>query len=198
MLLGLYPFAKRVTNYPQVILGIPVASGIIMGSAGLTVDPIGVWLNQVGISGLGGALGCFYVANLLWTIIYDTIYPHQDVVDDAKGGVKSIAVRHQKNTEVLILTLAVMQVSLLLATRILGDSGPLYYIGTLGAGVSLARMIWRVDSKQPSECMWWFKNGAWFVGASITLGLLGQYTSTALDYDEDPGDDTVVHEKRTQ
>ncbi len=104
MLPGLYPFAKRVTNYPQVILGFTVASGIIMGSAGLTVDPIGVWLNQVGISGLGGALGCFYVANLLWTIIYDTIYAHQDVVDDAKGGVKSIAVRHQKNTKVLILT----------------------------------------------------------------------------------------------
>jgi len=198
MFLGSYTFAKRVTNYPQVILGFPVALGILMGITGSTVDPIGVWLSQGRNSGLCGALGCFYVANLLWTIIHDTIYAHQDVVDDAKAGVKSIAVKHQKDTKVLISTLAVMQVSLLLATGILGDLGPLYYSGILGAGLSLATMIWRVDLKQPSECMWWFKNGAWFVRASITPGLLGQYTSTALDYDEDREDDTVVHTKHTQ
>lgn len=185
-LLGLYPFAKRVTNYPQVILGFPVAWGVFTGCASLGLDPVATWLGREGDSAIGSALGCFYLANIIWTIIYDTVYAHQDVVDDAKAGVKSIAVRHADHAKALLSSLAMLQTSMFLATGVLAEMGPPYYVGILGAGTSLATMIWRIDLKQPSECMRWFKNGAWLVGGSVTFGLLGQYLLVKLDLNGDP------------
>ena len=188
-ILGLYPFAKRVTHYPQVILGVPVAWGVFLGSAALGCDPVALWLGQGSQSGVGGALGCFYMANIAWTVIYDTIYAHQDVKDDAKAGVKSMAVRHLYNTKTLLSWLAVVQTSLLLATGMLAEMGSAYFVGSCGAGVSLATMIWRVDLKRPSECMWWFKHGTWFVGGSITLGLVGEYFTMLRSDSNEAGQD---------
>ena len=170
VLLGLYPFAKRVTNYPQVVLGFPVAWGLIMGSTALGVDPFG------SPSAVMVATGCFYASNIAWTIIYDTIYAHQDVKDDAKAGVKSIAVRHKDSTKLLLSGLAVAQVSLLTATGVLTGAGPVYFAGTCGsAAASLAIMISKVDLEKPSDCSWWFVNGTWFVGLGVAGGLFGEY-----------------------
>ncbi|KAF2236999.1 4-hydroxybenzoate polyprenyl transferase, partial [Viridothelium virens] len=175
-LLGFYPFAKRITNYPQVILGFPVAWGIFMGSAALGFDPIVTWIAEGNLHGIGAAFGCLYASNLVWTIIYDTIYAHQDVEDDKKAGVKSIAVKHKTNTKPLLSALSVVQMSTLVAAGVLSGMGPVYYVVSCGgASASLAAMVWNVELGSPKSCMWWFKNGALLVGGTITLGLFGEY-----------------------
>lgn len=65
MLAGLYPLAKRYTNYPQIVLGIGFNSGIII--AALTGNP------EVNLS----ILLPFYTSGILWTLIYDTAYAYQ-------------------------------------------------------------------------------------------------------------------------
>ena len=174
VVLGLYPFAKRFLNYPQVVLGFPVSWAIFMGMTAVNVDPH--ILVSDGNFGIAAGMACFYASNVAWTIIYDSIYAHQDVKDDQVAGVKSIAVHWRERTKALLSGLAIAQVAMLVATGAFSDLGPLYYITSCGCtAASLAVMIRRVDLSKPSDCMWWFKNGAWFVGGSITTGLLGDY-----------------------
>ena len=183
VLLGFYPFAKRVTNYPQVILGFPVAWAMYMASSSLGVNPLALLLSDCGggsslSPSVAPAMICFYAANFAWTVIYDTIYAHQDVEDDAKAGVKSIAVRHRYNKKAVLSGLAGVQLSLLVATGLLTGFSPVYFVGSCGgSAVALAVMIRSVDLKQPGSCAWWFRWGAWFVGGSVVSGLLGEYSS---------------------
>ena len=173
-LLGFYPFAKRLFNYPQVVLGFPMSWAIFMGMSAVNTDPHTMFMD----SNLGAvaAMACFYVSNIAWTVIYDTIYAHQDVRDDSAAGVKSIAVHWRERTKFLLAGLAVTQVTLLVATGALTGLGPWYYTASCGGtAASLVTMIYRVDLTKPSDCMWWFKNGAWLVGGSITAGLFGEY-----------------------
>lgn len=66
--------------------------------------------------------------------------------------------------------------TMLVAAGAFTGLGPVYYSASCGAtAASLAVMVYRVDLTKPSDCMWWFKNGAWFVGGSITAGLFGEY-----------------------
>ena len=169
--------------------------GLDVGSTALGVNPLAIWLGQSGSIDLEASLGCFYFANVAWTIIYDTIYAYQDVADDAKAGIKSMAVRHLATTKTLLSGRTIVQISLLLSTGLLASLGLQYFIGTFGAGTSIAAMIWKVDLTKPSECMWWFKNGAWFVGGSIVLGLLGQYMVTLMDLRDDQEQIKKIDEK---
>ncbi len=156
------------------MLGFPVALGTFMGSTALGVDPY--LLLFEGSSPAIVAMACFYASNVAWTIIYDTIYAHQDVEDDSKAGVKSIAVRHKDSSKVLLSALAITQVALLAVTGISTGMGPVYFAGVCGGvGTSLLVMVRKVNLSEPNECMWWFKNGTWFVGGAITTGLFGEY-----------------------
>ena len=189
VLMGVYPFAKRVTYYPQVVLGIPIAWGVCLGAATLAMDPVTTWLvvgqredsivagfnGGDGDDGGVGALACLYVANFLWTIIYDTVYAHLDVADDAKAGVMSLAVRYRDSAKALLATLAAGQTAALLAAGVLARFGVPYFVGAVGAGGSLTVMVWSVDLRVPGQCLWWFRNGVWCVGGCLAGGLLGQY-----------------------
>ena len=194
VLLGLYPFAKRVFNYPQVVLGFPVSLAIFMGMSAVSVDPYTFLLSNGNPSVAAGMIS-LYASNIAWTIIYDTIYAHQDARDDAVAGVKSIAVHWGQRTKGLLSGLAVAQVTMLVAAGAFTGLGPVYYAASCGAtAASLAVMIHRVNLAKPSDCMWWFKNGAWFVGGSIAAGLLGEYLHGLMganpreeDFEDDQG-----------
>ncbi|KAI9857134.1 MAG: Para-hydroxybenzoate--polyprenyltransferase, mitochondrial precursor (PHB:polyprenyltransferase) [Trichoglossum hirsutum] len=168
LLWGIYPFAKRFTDYTPLILGFPFASSIFIGSHAIEVDPLtsSTFLPTI----------CLFTANVLWTTIYETIYAHQDIKDDAKAGVKSMALRFSNGTKVLTSVLAVAVVSLLLTLGVLMEMSLVYVIATCGGtAVSLAAMIGLVDLSSPASCAWWFKLDFWLVGGSMVCGLLGEY-----------------------
>jgi 4-hydroxybenzoate polyprenyltransferase len=128
-----------------------------------------------------------YTSNVAWTVLYDMIYAHMDIKDDSKAGIKSIALKHDKQTKQILSGLAVTQVGLLAAAGMAAGAGPIFFIGSCGgATVTLAIMIRKVNLKSVKDCWWWFVNGCWLTGSIISAGLgteyLVQYSKTG---DED-------------
>jgi 4-hydroxybenzoate polyprenyltransferase len=177
----MYPLAKRVTYYPQFVLGLTFSWGAMLGFPALGVDLLG---SQPALT----AAACLYSSNVAWTVLYDMIYAHMDIKDDAKAGIKSIALRHDKDTKAVLTGLAAVQIGLLGAAGAALGMGPAFFIGSCGgAAVTLGTMIWRVKLKDVTNCWWWFVNGCWITGGSISIGLLGEYyarLSTPTDSDE--------------
>ena len=168
-IISLYPLAKRVTHYPQVVLGFAWSWGVIMGFPAMGID----LLAPESFTALAAA-GALYAANIAWTVLYDTIYAHQDVRDDTRIGIKSMAVKHGAKT--LLAGLAAVQVSLLAVTGWTIGAGPIYFLGTCGgAATATTTMIWHVRLDRPENCWWWFKWGCWFTGGSVASGLMGEY-----------------------
>ncbi|KAL8746680.1 MAG: hypothetical protein Q9190_001334 [Brigantiaea leucoxantha] len=172
-----YPWAKKHTNNPQMVLGLCLAWGVIMGSLAVGVEPfeIGMWgarsMPRVEYSTL-----CLFLANVLWTILYDTVYAHQDLEDDIKVGIKSLAVLYRDHTKSLLWQLLILMSGLLITYGKLAEMDILYYIVAAGgSSLSLGLMISMVDLKSSESCWWWFSNGFWLTGGSITGGLLLGY-----------------------
>lgn len=164
-----YPLAKRVTNYPQAVLGLAFSWGAIMGFPALGVDLLA---NHDALM----AAGALYSSCIAWTVLYDMIYAHMDIKDDVAAGIKSIALRHEHNTKAVLSGLAVTQVSLLAAAGVAAGAGPVFFVGSCGSAMlSLGLMIWKVQLKNVKNCWWWFKNGCLLTGGGITLGLLAEY-----------------------
>lgn len=169
-----YPLAKRVTNYPQCVLGLAFSWGAIMGFPALGVDLLA---NHDALL----AAGALYSSCVAWTVLYDMIYAHMDIKDDVAAGIKSIALRHEHNTKAVLSGLALTQVSLLGAAGLAAGCGPVFFVGSCGGAIlSLGLMIWKVQLKNVKNCWWWFKNGCLLTGGGITLGLLGEYATQYL------------------
>lgn len=169
LLVTVYPLAKRVTNYPQLVLGFTFSWGAIMGFPALGID----LLHDTGALAAASAL---YGSCVVWTVIYDMIYAHMDVKDDIRAGIKSIALAHGVNAKQILSRLAVLQVGLLAAAGVCSGAGPLFFIGSCGGTVAtLAIMIRRVRLNDVRSCWWWFRYGCWFTGGSIAAGLAGDY-----------------------
>jgi len=109
------------------------------------------------------------------------IYAHQDIRDDAKAGIRSIARRHESNTKAVLGGLALLQTGLLAGAGVAIGAGPVFFVGTCGsAALTTAIMIVRVNLKSPADCWWWFRKGCWFTGGGISLGLFGEYLAQYL------------------
>jgi 4-hydroxybenzoate polyprenyltransferase len=179
-ILLVYPLGKRVTDFPQVILGIAFGMPIFLCGAALDADPLLLSdLNRFAAETddlhLVAAV-CFYIASILWTVIFDTIYAHQDAKDDAKVGVRSLAVRLGDRTKQALSVLTAAQVMLLFAAGVACNFSAIYFAGScVGTAVSLAALLWFVDLRHSASCAWWFFPGSHLVGASIVAGLLGEY-----------------------
>jgi 4-hydroxybenzoate polyprenyltransferase len=141
------------------------------------------------------AAACLYGSNVAWTVLYDMIYAHMDIKDDAKAGIKSIALKHDKDTKAVLSGLAVVQLGLLASAGVAAGLGPVFFVGSCGgAAVTLGTMIWRVRLKEVKNCWWWFKNGAWFTGGAIALGLAGEYVARLMGvYEEEQERKGVEH-----
>jgi len=169
LLVTVYPLAKRVTHYPQFVLGLTFSWGAIMGFPALGIDLIH---DQAALA----AAGFLYTSNIAWTVLYDMIYAHMDIKDDPKAGIKSIALKHDKDTKRILSGLAVTQIGLLAAAGVATGAGPVFFIGSCGgAAISLAIMIRRVNLKSVKDCWWWFVNGCWMTGGVISAGLGADY-----------------------
>ncbi|KAI8673581.1 4-hydroxybenzoate polyprenyltransferase, mitochondrial [Fusarium keratoplasticum] len=181
LLVASYPLAKRVTYYPQAVLGLTFSWGAIMGFPALGIDLLS---NTPALT----AAACLYASNIAWTVLYDMIYAHMDIKDDVKAGIKSIALKHDAETKQVLTGLAATQISLLAAAGFAAGAGPAFFIGSCGgAMVTLGVMIKRVNLKSVKDCWWWFINGCWITGGVISLGLAADY---AVRYVQEPEDDT--------
>lgn len=163
-----YPLAKRVTYYPQFVLGLTFSWGAMMGFPALGVDLLA---NGTALT----AAACLYASNVVWTVLYDFIYAHMDVRDDVKAGIKSIALAHDQSKRLLV-GLAAAQVGFLTAAGVAAGAGPAFFVGSCGgAVVTLGYMIRKVNLQSVQDCWWWFVNGCWLTGGVISAGLAVDY-----------------------
>lgn len=170
LVVAIYPAMKRFTNYPQVVLGTAFSWGALLGfpALGLSLtDPV-----------VGATAACLYTSNAAWTILYDTVYAHQDIQDDKKAGVKSAAIASEGRTRVFLSVLGVAQISLLAGAGAISGMGPAFFVGSCGgAALGLAWMIKRANFKRVDDCWWWFKWCAWTVGGlAVGGGLVAEYS----------------------
>ncbi|PLB43378.1 UbiA prenyltransferase [Aspergillus steynii IBT 23096] len=167
---ALYPFCKRFTNYPQAILGVPLALAILVSAYSL--DTHTSFFDEQNTP----ATLALCAAEILWTMIYDTIYAHQDLQDDVRAGVKSMAVRFRHSTKPLCSVLAVLQLAILALAGVYTDMPASYFlVGVGGTAVALVVMIAAVDLMVPASCARWFKLGFCFVGGCMNGGFLVAY-----------------------
>jgi 4-hydroxybenzoate polyprenyltransferase len=179
LFVAVYPLAKRVTNYPQFVLGLTFSWGALMGFPALGIDLLS---NMPALI----SAACLYGSCVAWTLVYDMIYAYQDIKDDVKAGIKSIALAQQHNAKTFLSVVAGVQVALLAGSGLAIGAGPLFYGGVCGgAAATLGYMIRKVDLSSVTDCWAWFKRGAWFTGGAISLGLAGEYLAHAMGlYDE--------------
>lgn len=192
-----YPWAKRHTHLAQFVLGICLAWGVFIGSIALhhqpfawrqvrLADPHGTSAMERSSTKMGnevfdaGVISLF-LACVFWTVIYDSIYAHQDVEDDIKLGLKSTAVLFRGYIKpVLGVLLGVMLSLLFCCGNHFGFELPYYLFSMMGSGVVLGAMAIQVDLENSANCWWWFKHAFWAVGCSIFLGLFSQYPAAMI------------------
>lgn len=160
----LYPFAKRFTYYPQAVLGSTFGVGSLLCARSVDFNPL---QDEILVPS-----ACIVGINACWSMIYDTIYAHQDVADDIHVGVKGMAVKYQ-NSKVLLSFLSFVMVSMLATIGVQTELGLGYFVFAIGGtSLSLAVTIKSVNLKDEINCGWWFSHGYSLVGMSILSGLL--------------------------
>ncbi|KAK3328244.1 UbiA prenyltransferase family-domain-containing protein [Cercophora scortea] len=161
-----YPFAKRHTHLAQLVLGVCLTWGIMVGSSAMGVyQP---WWDPSTV--------CLFVGSIMWVVIFDTIYAHQDLADDLRVGVKSTAVLFGSWAREILWVLGAGMVAALAASGYYGRMGLAYYALTVGGcAVSMGAMVAKVDLKDPASCWTWFSQGFWSTGVAIASGLLVEF-----------------------
>jgi 4-hydroxybenzoate polyprenyltransferase len=125
-----YPFMKRITYWPQVVLGLAFSWGALMGFA-------------VTLGTLGSPALVLYAGSIAWVTGYDTIYAHQDREDDALIGVKSTALLFGARTPMMLTLFYGLAVLLIGAAIFLCGSGWLAYAGLMAFA---AHLVWQIRS----------------------------------------------------
>ena len=158
LLVGLYPLAKRVTWWPQLVMGFTFGFGAPMGYV-------------AGADRIDGAWVAIYGAAILWDLGFDTIYAHQDREDDALVGVKSTARLFGERTKpFLALCYAGTLVALAVAGWAAGLS-PWFYAALVLPAPLLARQVNALDINDPALCLRLFKLNR-ETGLAVALALL--------------------------
>lgn len=112
-----------------------------------------------------------YLSGVCWTLVYDTIYAHQDKLDDAKIGVKSTALHFGDRTKDICMRFAVGQAVLASAAGINAGSGMLHFLGIAGMFGHLAWQIRTVNVDDPDDCLAKFKSNT-SAGVILLGGML--------------------------
>jgi len=157
----IYPFMKRFTNLPQVILGVAFSWGTLMAFTAQTgAIPEGAYL--------------LFIANVLWTIAYDTEYAMVDREEDLKLGLKSTAILFDTADRTMVALLhGMFLVSLMLVANRF-ELGGWFYTGLLVAAILVLYQLFLIRERDPSECFKAFLNNNW-IGAAIFAGVVLNY-----------------------
>ncbi|XP_027980011.1 4-hydroxybenzoate polyprenyltransferase, mitochondrial isoform X2 [Eumetopias jubatus] len=148
-----YPLMKRITYWPQLALGLTFNWGALLG-----------WSAVKGSCDPSVCLP-LYFSGIMWTLIYDTIYAHQDKRDDALIGLKSTALRFRDNTKRWLSGFGVAMLGALSLVGVNSGQTAPYYTALAVVGAHLAHQIYTLDIHRPEDC--WDK-----FTSNRTLGLI--------------------------
>ncbi len=157
----LYPLAKRVTDWPQAVLGVIFSWAAPVGYAAV-------------MGGLDGAALTLWAAGFFWILGYDTIYAHQDREDDALVGIRSSALRLGEKTRPFLILCYGLTMGLLALAGWLAGLAPWYLLGLALPGAMLARQVLQLDIADPALCLRLFKANRDVGLAIATAFLLGR------------------------
>lgn len=157
-----YPFMKRWHHLPQVHLGAAFSWGIPMAFTAITgeMPPLVAWL--------------LFLANVLWTTAYDTMYAMCDRDDDLKIGVKSSAILFGQHDRLIIGILQLLTLVLLGWIGLLSGRGGWYWLGCGVAIVLCVYQQWLIRNREPLPSLRAFLNNHW-LGMAVFLGLAVDY-----------------------
>ena len=154
----LYPLAKRVTNWPQAMLGLTFS-----------------WAAPEGIAAATGQVGALalvlWAAGFLWILGYDTIYAHQDRADDAMVGIGSTALHWGERTRPFLAACYAGVVALLVAAGVMAGLSWLFLPAMLLPAALLARQVVTLDIHDPARCLRLFQSNR-DVGLAVALAFL--------------------------
>jgi 4-hydroxybenzoate polyprenyltransferase len=142
---AVYPFMKRITYWPQIVLGLAFSWGALMGWP--------AWFGR-----LDAPAWLLYAGSIAWVIGYDTIYAHQDTEDDALIGVKSTALLFGQRTKPMLALFYAIAVALIGAAGYAAGGGIVLAIGLAAFAAHLAWQVVRLDIANPDVCLAVFKS----------------------------------------
>lgn len=156
-----YPFMKRVTNLPQVVLGAAFGWSIPMAYAAVSESlPLSCWL--------------LFLANICWTVAYDTLYAMVDRDDDLKIGIKSTAVLFGRHDKLIVGLLQFATLLLMLWVGYLVQLGGAFYWALLLAGALFIHQQKQVAGRERDACFRAFLNNN-YVGLVLFIGIALSY-----------------------
>jgi 4-hydroxybenzoate polyprenyltransferase len=142
---AVYPFMKRITYWPQIVLGLAFSWGALMG-----------WPAAFGR--LDWPALALYLGAISWVIGYDTIYAHQDREDDALIGLKSTAILFGARTRPLLAAFYAGAVVLIALASFGAGAGIVFAVGLMAFAAHLAWQVARLDIDDPDLCLMLFKS----------------------------------------
>ncbi len=165
LIVAVYPFMKRITYWPQIVLGLAFSWGALMG-----------WPAVFGR--LDATAFVLYAGSICWVIAYDTIYAHQDREDDALIGIKSTALLFGENTRPMLASFYTAAVVLIGISGAMAGGGWIFFLGLAIFAAHLAWQTARLNIDDPDHCLMLFKSnrdaGLILFGALIIEAWLGR------------------------
>jgi 4-hydroxybenzoate polyprenyltransferase len=142
---AIYPFMKRITYWPQIVLGLAFSWGALMGwpATFARLDPPAFLL---------------YAGAICWVIGYDTIYAHQDREDDALIGIKSTALLFRERTKPMLALFYALAVMFIALAGWSAGAGIMFAFGLVAFAAHLAWQVRRLDIADPVKCLRVFKS----------------------------------------
>jgi len=145
LVVAIYPFMKRITYWPQIVLGLAFSYGALLG-----------WPAAFGR--LDWPAIVLYAGSISWVIGYDTIYAHQDREDDLLIGIKSTALLFGENTRPMLAGFYAGAVVLIGIAGLMGGGGLIFMLGLIAFAAHLAWQVVRLDINDSAHCLKLFKS----------------------------------------
>ena len=157
VLASLYPFTKRYTQLPQLVLGVAFGMSVIMA---FSAQRGGVPIEAYWV----------FVANIVWTLIYDTLYAMADREEDLKIGVKSSAILFAKYDRIIVAILQILLLFLILKIGKLFDLGLFYQLSALIISILMIYHQFLIKNREKNACFRAFLHNH-FIGLALFLGI---------------------------
>ena len=141
----IYPFMKRITYWPQIVLGLAFSWGALMG-----------WPAAFGR--LDWPALVLYAGSVFWVIGYDTIYAHQDREDDMMIGIKSTALLFRNKTRPMLAGFYAGAVVLIGIAGQMAGGQLIFVLGLIAFAAQLAWQVLRLDINDPAHCLKLFRS----------------------------------------